>query len=407
VRTLLTVDRKHLNAWKWRAFAVGLTGWAISLMVLLGDPGAFFRAYLPAYLFFWGLTLGSTVLLMIYHLTGGAWGFLIRRTVEASARTLPLMALLFLPIAFGLNELYPWAKWTANTGNHAQRHVYPYLNETWFRGRAFAYFAIWLAVTYSLERISRQQERESGGRLTPRLRTLSGLGLLAYGIGMNFASVDWVMSLQFPFHSTIFGPLMASGHLLSALAFSLCVLAWLSKRPPVASVISPDAINDLGSLLFAFVVVWSYMIWFQFMLIWIANLPTDVMWYVPRSHGVWKWVAWTLFVFGFLVPLFLLLPRSVKRNTTALFRLSLLILAMQLTYAAYLVMPSYSISTGGSDWMILVTPLGVGGLWVACFLRQFGRFEVLPRHDFNQNEALRLRQIDEENTPAESELVHG
>ena len=165
--------------------------------------------------------------------------------------------------------------------------------------------------------------------------------------------------------------------------------------------------NDLGSLLFAFVVVWSYMIWFQFMLIWIADLPTDVMWYVPRSHGGWKWVAWTLFVFAFLVPLFLLLSRSVKRDATALRRLSLLILAMQLVYAAYLVVPSYSMSTGGSDWMILVTPLGVGGLWMACFLRQFGRFEVLPRHDFNQNEALRLRRSDKENALAESELIHG
>jgi hypothetical protein len=407
VRMLVAADRAHLNTWKWRALAAGLISLAVALAASPGNLAPFVQAYLPPYLFSLGLALGSLALLMIYHLTGGAWGFLIRRILEAGTRTLPLLALLFLPIAGNVQELYPWAQWASGAGDHAQRHVQPYLNANWFCARAAAYFAVWLAVSFAIDRTARQQDSGGNGHLNERLRTLSGVGLSAYGVSLNFASVDWIMSLQFPFHSTIIGPLMASGHLLTALAFSILVLDCLSARPPLARVISPDAVNDLGSLLFAFVVVWSYMVWFQFMLIWIANLPTDVIFYVPRSEGGWQWVAWTLFVLAFLAPLLLLLLRKVKRNSVALGRVSAPILATQLVYDFYLVAPSYSQSTAGGGWLMFVVPIGVCGLWLSCFLWQFGRLAVLPQYDFNQNEALRLRHKNEHEALLEEEWVHG
>jgi hypothetical protein len=250
---------------------------------------------------------------------------------------------------------------------------------------------IWSLVAGTLDRCSRRQAASGSQQFVPWLRTLSGLGLLTYGVGMNFATVDWVMSLQFPFHSTILGPLMAAGHLLSALAFSILILARLSRRAPVAQVVSPAAVNDLGSLLFAFLVIWSYMVWFQYMLIWIADLPTDVMWYLPRSRGGWQWVAYALLVTAFGIPLSVLLVRRWKRDLNLLARIAALILLTQLAYDFYLVIPAFPDGTIVDNWMDFLMPVGLGGIWVAAFLWQLDRQSYLPRNDFNQNEAIQLR----------------
>ena len=164
---------------------------------------------------------------------------------------------------------------------------------------------------------------------------------MIYGISLHFAAVDWGMSLQPVFHSTIWGPLFATGQLLSALAFALVVLAWLVRRPPLAEVASLKVRNDLGSLLLTLLIVWAYMAWFQFMLIWIANLPVDVIWYLPRASGGWQWVMWAIVVFHLSVPFFLLLMRPVKRNSTAVAWIAGLILFMQLVFMYYQVMPGF------------------------------------------------------------------
>jgi hypothetical protein len=407
MKTLAAADERIVSRWQWRSLAIGVVALAVLVVAAPASRAQFFRAYLAAYLFWLGLTLGSMALVMIYHLTGGAWGFLIRRVLEAGMRTLPLMALLLVPIAYGVGDLYLWAQPSAVAGDGALQHTRAYLNPTFFWIRSAAYFGTWWLLTYLLGSVARRQDRTGDQRLTPWLRTLSGFGLLAYGVGMNFASVDWVMSLQTPFHSTILGPLMAAGHLLSALALTAIVLCWLAARRPVAQVISPDVVNDLASLLFALLVVWAYMVWFQFMLIWIADLPTDVIWYLARATGGWQWVAWALCGFGFVVPLTALLLRRVKRDLTAVARVAGLILFAQLVYAYYLVMPAFGHTSIGEHWMDFVMPIGLGGVWLSCFLWQLGRDGVLPQADFNQNEAVRLRDEHQRQLVAEEALAHG
>jgi hypothetical protein len=392
---------------RWLALAVGLLLLALSLAAVPANSILFLSAYLAAYLFYLGLTLGSLTLLMIYHLTGGAWGFLIRRLLEAAVRTLPLVAMGFVPIALGVPTLYPWAVPSLVAGDPSLQHAHAYLNPPAFWARAAAYFVTWLLVGMLLNFWSRQQDTTRNPKITGRLRTLSGLGLVSYGVGLNFASADWVMSLQPSFHSTIFGPLLASGHLMSALALAIVLLAWLKDRPPLARAISADAINDLGSLLFAFVVVWSYMVWFQFMLIWIANLPVDVIWYMPRSIRGWQHVSLAVFGGAFLIPLFLLLLKAVKRNLTILSRVAGLIVLMQLVYDFYLVIPSTAAAEVGNVWMAILLSLGLGGIWVACLLWQLGRRPLLPACDFNQNEALRLRAKHDREQLQEEALAHG
>ncbi len=239
------------------------------------------------------------------------------------------------------------------------------------------------------------------------MERLSAPGLVIYGLCITFAAVDWIMSLQPGFRSTIFGPIVASGQILSGQAFALIVLAWLVARPPVADLISLEALNDLGNLLLTFLIIWAYLVWFQFMLIWIANLPYEVIWYLPRSRGGWQWVAWALFILHFAIPFFLLLLRDIKRDPVTLAQVAGLLLFMQLVFQYYQVMPAFGETSIAEHWMDFLTPFGLGGLWLAYFLWQLQRGLLLPRHDVNQETALHYHELDREEEAREQEVQHG
>jgi hypothetical protein len=401
------IDRAAWSRWQRRSLAIGAI---VSLACVLGallSPAQFFRAYLTAYLFYLGIALGSMVLLMIYHLVGGAWGFLLRRILEAAMRTLPLLAALFVPIACGMGYLYLWAQPEAVAGSEKLQHQQFYLNPEFFCIRAAVYFAIWLGMAWRFSSWSRQEDQTGNPRLAWKSLKLSGYGAVAYGISIHFASVDWVMSLQPVFRSTIWGPLFAVGQLLSALAFALVVLPRLTDRPPLAEVVSAKVRGDLGNLLLTLLITWAYLAWFQYMLIWIANMPADVVWYLPRTGGGWLWVVWALGVLHFGVPFFLLLMRSVKRNSRAVAWIAGLLLLMQLVFMNYQVLPAFSADTLGQHWMDFLMPIAIGGLWLACFLWQLQGRPWLAAHDYNRATAIHLRQLDEEEAAREEALAHG
>jgi hypothetical protein len=424
--TDLPADRKaeltRLQRW---ALEVGVVALAVCVVGAFFSPAQFFRAYLVAYLFFLSIAHGCFAILMIYYLTGGAWGFLIRRSLEAAMRTLPLLALLFIPLGCGVGELYDWARpivveigggvgelydWarpTAVETSKGLQHKELYLNVPFFWVRAVLYFALWCGTAYLLGSWSREEDRTGDARLGEKLTGLSGPGLVMFGITITFAAVDWVMSLQTAFRSTIIGPLFASGEVLTGMACALLVLAWLVSRPPLADAVSVEALNDLGNLLLTFLIIWAYMAFFQFMLIWIANLPYDAIWYLGRSEDGWQAVAWALLVLHFVVPFFLLLSRDVKRNPRALACLAALILFSHLVYLNYQVLPAFPDTEVYEHWMALVAPLAVGGLWLADFLWQLKRAPVLPLHDANAAAALHYQQLDLEQAAREGEVQHG
>jgi hypothetical protein len=387
------------------ALGVGIVCLIVCVIGAFFDPDQFFRAYLAAYIYVLGIAHGCFMLVMIYHLTGGAWGLLIRRIAEAGTRTLPLLAVLFTPIACGLTNLYPWAR-PAVPGMRELAHKEIYLNAPFFWVRAAVYFIAWCGIAFLLNVWSRRQDETGDRRYSERMGLLSAIGLVIFGITITFASVDWLMSLQPAFHSSIFGPLLASGELLQALSFTLIILAFVVKYPPLAEVCSGDALNDLGSLLFSFLIIWAYMVFFQFMLIWIADLPTDVLWFLPRSEGGWYYVVWLIFIFNFAIPFFLLLMRDVKRDARALARVGGLVLGSHILYSYYTVIPIFHADSLLEHWMDFLTPLGIGGVWLAYFLWQLGRRPLLPRHDPEQEHAVELHQLDLEEEARERELYH-
>lgn len=390
---------------RW-ALVLGIGALVVCIIGAFFDPLNFFRAYLCAYLYILGLAHGSMVILMIYYLTGGAWGFLIRRILEAGLRTMPLLAILFIPIAVGVRPLYVWAD-PANADVEAIRHKLLYLNVPFFWARAALYFALWLGITYYLSRWSRLQDETGDPRYAEYLVSLSGPGLVIFGITITFAAIDWIMSLQPGFRSTIFGALFATGEILTSQALALLVLAWLLYRPPLDRLISLEALTDLGTLLFSFLIIWAYMGYFQFMLIWIANLRYDVSWYEPRSRDGWQWLAAVIFVLQFVIPFFMLLMRDVKRRPHMIGSVCVLILVMHLVYQYWQVIPSFHDNTLLNNWMVFLTPIALGGPWLWYYLWQLKRYPLLPLHDANRQSAVHFHRLDLEQQERREEVHHG
>jgi len=401
-----SLDTVMLARWNRRLLWLGGGALLVCAVGGLFDPGAFGRAYLTAYLFFLGLGLGSLAMLMIYHLTGGSWGLLIRRILEAGTRTLPLLALFFLPIAGSVRYLYPWAQPELVALSPKLQYQQFYLAPLYFWLRAAVYFALWIGLAWALSVWSRQEDRTGNPRLAWKSLQLSALGAVVYGVTIHFAAVDWAMSLQPVFHSTIWGPLIALGQLLSAFAWALVVLAGVIRRPPLAEVASRKAVNDLGSVLLALLILWAYMAWFQFMLVWIANLPVDVVWYLPRTSWFWKGVIGTLVALHFVLPFFLLLLRPIKRNSTALAWIAGVMLLMQLVHLNYLVVPRLAAGRVGVSWMDFVAPLAIGGLWLPHYFWQLRRRPLLAPYDYNRADALHLRQLDAEEDAQADRLAY-
>jgi hypothetical protein len=405
--TLPTPVRADLDRVQRGALIVGVAALLLCVIGAPFSPTQFFRAYTTVYQFFLGLALGNMVILMLYHLTGGAWGFLIRRFLEAGMRTLPLLAVLFTPVACGIWWLFPWAQ-DDRKGQIALGVRNWYLNPAFFWGRAALYFILWNMIAFFLSRWSREQDATGATVLPRKFRLLSAPSFVIYGATITFASVDWAMSLTPAFHSTMWGPLYAAGQLVSGMALATLVLCLLVAEPPLRRVVSLEALNDVGNLLFSFLIIWAYMAFFQFMLIWMANMRDEVIWYLPRGEGGWRVVIWAVFLLHFAVPFFCLLMRTVKRDPPSLARVAGLLLFMHLVYLYWQIVPSVDPEDDiTAHWMDILMPFGIGGIWLAFYVWQLKRFPLLPLHDTSAVSAAELRAEDEEQAAREEAVRHG
>jgi hypothetical protein len=358
-------------------------------------PDAFFRAYLFGFVFFTGLSLGCLAIVMLQHLTGGAWGIPIRRILESGTRTLPLVALFFLPIAFGLQRLYPWARTDDVAKDALLQAKEAYLNVPFFLARAAFYFAVWILFAWLLNRWSLEQDHAGSPALTRKLQMLSAAGLVAYGLTMTFASIDWVMSLEPHWFSTMYGVMIIAGQALNALAFVTGALILLSAQKPYAGFVKTSHYHDLGKLLLAFVMFWCYVAFSQYLIIWAGNLPEEIPWYLRRLSGGWGWLGAALVVLHFALPFLLLLPEGANRNPRILAGVAALVVLMRLVDVYWLVRPVFTQATAAAasthfqvHWLDLAAPIGIGGVWLAVFLWQLEEHPLLPARDPEFLEAL-------------------
>jgi hypothetical protein len=374
-----------------RSLVVGLIFAAIAIVGAFLRPDEFFRGYLLAFMAWLGVTLGSMVILMIRHLTGGGWGTVIRRILGAAMRCVPLMTILFIPILFGLPRLYIWARPLDSIADkHLREHLQDitksYLSVNGFVVRAAIYFIIWNVLSFFLTKWSREQDQPPV-RDNKRFKILSGPGIILYAFTVSFAAIDWVMSLDPSWISTIYGLVILIGQLLSAMCFAIVVERILVRYKPMSEWLKPEFVHDHGKWMLTFIMVWAYFSFSQWLIIWAGNLPDEITWYMRRLNGGWGFIGLWLVVFHFVVPFVMLLSRPFKRDIRRMVWLAVWMLLMRYLDLFWNIEPNFSVHFNVT-WADVILPVAMGGLWMWFFFRNLNSMPLLPVNDVDASEVL-------------------
>ncbi len=396
----INYDAPKADIGRIQTIALGVGG--IFTLVVLGAALLFpdyrdsaLRGWLLGFIFWGGIGIGGLGILLLQYLTGGAWGVVIRRTAEAASRTIPVIAILFIPImvAVGFEQLYSWTRpelINEELVRHAIEHRGIYQTEIWWIIRTVLYFILFGIMMFLLNKWSLQQDQsesaEEAAYYLGKATAFSGPTMVFYVLVVTFATVDWMMSLDPGWFSTIWGFLFAAGWALSCFCFSVIILAFLYDKSPMNGVLGKRHFHDIGKLMLALVMVWGYFNFSQFLIIYSGNLPEETHWYLTRMKGGWGVLGVVLIVFHFAVPFIILLSREVKRKPKWLAIVAAFILFMRLTDMFYLIEPSpavgYKLSEGFNVGLFdILGPLAVGGIWVWYFFVQLQKRPLVPIKD--------------------------
>lgn len=366
------------------SLAIGAAGALACIVGAIAVPGEhFLRSYLLGYMIWLGISLGSLGILMLAHLTGAQWGFVVRRILEAASLNVFIMALLFIPVLVGVPHLYVWARPEVLARDALIQHQHSYLNWPSFVIRAFVYFIVWCFLALRFNRWSWSQDQPNPRDLGLRFRNLSSIGLVVYVLTMSFAAIDWMMSLEPHWHSTVYGFYVTAGQGLIAFCFVIAMLALLFRDRPLSEIVSREHVHDLGKLMFSFLILWAYMAFSQALIYWSANLPSEIAWYVDRTTGAW-WIIGVVLIFGhFLVPFLVLLSRDLKRDIEKLAIVALWLMLMRWLDLYWLIIPNFDDTRGhlSFSWINVASTLGIGGLWLAAFFYNLRARPLVPLHD--------------------------
>ncbi len=367
---------------------IALIAWLVGVYL---SPEQGLRSWLLGFIFWGGISIGSIGILMLQYLTGGAWGVVIRRILESSARTLVVVILAFVPIAVFVTLLYEWTHLPADDITQIQRGAFQ--TPFWWIVRSVIYFAVLGLIAYLLTSWSARQDssadHEEAAKWLGRSTAFSGPAIIFYVLVISFASVDWVMSLDPHWFSTMYGLLFVIGWALSTMCFTVIVLHFASQYAPMNRVLGKRHFHDVGKLMLAFVMVWTYFNFSQYLIIWSGNIPEETTWYLTRISGGWQWVGWTLLLFHFAFPFLILLQQDFKRHTNKLAWLAGFVLLMRLIDMFYLISPNPRISEHGGtlplvasfSWMDIAAPVAVGGIWLWYFFGQLAKRPIVPVMD--------------------------
>jgi hypothetical protein len=378
--------RPQMDRIQRNALIVGVLALAISLVGLFTDAPHFWQGYLFGYLFWSGLAIGCLGIFFLHNVAGGNWGVAIRRFIESGVQTLPLVALFVMPILASLRTLYKWTDPEVIAHDFAVGHKVAYMNVTFFIVRTLAYFAIWLFLGLRILKMANEHDRTGDPGLFRRIKGISAPALLIFVVTTTLAFIDWVMSLEPAWYSTIYPWLFTIGEVLMTFAFMIALLVLLSKREPFASFLKPDHFHDLGNLMLAFTMLWAYMGLAQFLIIWAENLPDEIPWYIRRFSGGWGYLAFFIAIFHFCIPFFLLLQRFMKRRPELLRILAIWMIVIRIVDIFWVVEPAFRQRGFEIYWTDIVAPIGIGGIWLAYFIHNLKARPLLasndPRHTY-------------------------
>jgi predicted small integral membrane protein len=370
---------RKFNRFRNVSLGIGVLGLVFCCLGFIFDRRPFYVSYLFSFLFWTSLSLGCFYSAMIHYLAAGRWGFPARRFLEAGYMTLPLMAVLVVPLFFGLHELYPWARPEAVAADKILQQRSGYENPAAFIIRTAIFFAIWIFIAARLRVWSLQQDSTNDLTPTIKARTLSGPALGIVPLTASFAFVDWGMTVEPDWSSTIFPVIILAGQMLIAIAFIIVLLAWTRNELPFRN-FEPKAVHDLGSLLLAFVLFWTYVAFSQVLLIYSANLPHEIGWYLRRIGNDWIWLVGLIALFHFFAPFLLLLFSRIKKNVRLLGFIALVVFVIHAVEIFWVIAPTFYPRIE-VHWTDLAAWLGMGGIWLAVFFGNLSRHPLLARND--------------------------
>jgi hypothetical protein len=356
------------------AALAALVGIAVCALFAASDIDAFWRAYLTAFVAWHTVPLGCLALLLTYHLTGGPWGRMLGESLEAGARTLPLIAVLGLPLLVDLDALFPWAhpEYLAHEAVVAKKAFY--LNPPFFMARTVLYLVVWTALAFVIT------DARTPLAERPRQRALAAIGAIAFALTASFAAIDWAMSLDPKFNSSTFGLIAIGGHLNAGLCFAALITLALARAHERPSVLEEAPAVGLGGLLQAAILLWAYLVFMEYLVVWSGDLPHNAKWYLVRAEGGWLAVIWIVTLGHFVLPFLVLLSERMRRNWRVVASLAALILAMQLLYLVWQTAPAWENDAPPAP-LIAGALLAIGGLWLFMVAVNLGtrRRVLIPR----------------------------
>jgi hypothetical protein len=372
------------------ALIIGVVTLIITAAGFFVDRQQFFFSYLVAFAFWATVTLGGLFFTLVHNTTHAMWSTVLRRILETIMMTVPVMAILVIPVLFGIHDLYHWSHADVVATDALLQKKAAYLNIPFFVIRTVFYFAVWMVLSFYLYRISKQQDKSYDPEQKEKLRKRSAPSILIFALTLTFASFDWLMSLDPHWYSTIFGVYIFGGSFLSAIAFVVLVLISLHKRNILTDVITVEHYHDLGKFLFSFTVFWGYIAFSQYFLIWYANIPEETIWFAHRWEGSWKYISLVL-VFGhFLIPFLALMPRAAKRNIKFMRIISIWILLMHFFDLYWIIMPTLHKHGFYFSWMDLTAMIGIGGIFIWYFWQSYLKGALVPVNDTKLSESINL-----------------
>lgn len=358
---------------------IGLAATAAGFFVVGREQ--FFQSYLIGFLNILAFACGSLGFLLLHHLVVARWGLVIQRPLEAATRTFPLLVVLFIPILLGMNELYSWTRPEA-AHDHILLKKAAWLNVPGFYVRSGIYFVLWIGLSYFLSHWSRRQDLhpDQAKKLELRMRKLSGIGLVIFGLAITFAAFDWIMSIEPKWYSSIFGSLVMVSQGLSALCLMAIVVHRLRATQPHARLATPQQFHDLGNFMFAFTILWTYMSAGQYIIIWSGNLPEEVEYFIHRAQGGWAFVALAVAVLLFALPFLVMLFKNNKKRSAVLAGIAAYLLLVRPLDLLWMVTPAFR-HHFYIHWLDVAALVGLTGLWMLVFLRELAARPLVPQHD--------------------------
>ena len=373
------------------ALIIGILGLILSLVAFFANSEHFFHSYLVAFAFWTSIALGGLFLTFLHYLTGAVWSVVLRRIFESFMAVLPVMALFLIPVLLGMYELYHWTHAEAVEQDILLQQKSPYLNIPFFVVRSVLFFVIWSVFARVLYHLSIKNDWTGDATLLKKARRISPLVAILFAITLSFAAFDWLMSLDALWYSTIFGVYYFSGSTVATIALLILFVVMFDKAGFIKNLISIEHYHDLGKLLFTFTVFWAYIAFSQYFLIWYANIPEETIWFAHRWEGAWKSVSLFLVIGHFVLPFFVLMMRSTKRNMAVLVFMSLWLLFMHLVDMYWLVMPNLFHHDVHLSWIDVAPFLGIGGIFVWLAYVQLSRNSLVAINDPKLKESINHR----------------